>query len=83
MPKADRRTVLVALLGLMAAANALSVLTSDFVELLVSRFRVQRHDLRERFGPWITVYERHRLWSADGVLWPTSNTANGVVESMW
>ncbi|MFJ5798661.1 transposase [Streptomyces decoyicus] len=20
----------------------------------------------ERFGPWKTVYERHRLWSADG-----------------
>ncbi|GAA3117342.1 hypothetical protein GCM10010521_01320 [Streptomyces rameus] len=23
-------------------------------------------DLPERFGPWKTVYERHRLWSADG-----------------
>ncbi|MFI6207649.1 IS5 family transposase [Streptomyces sp. NPDC051041] len=22
-------------------------------------------DLPERFGPWKTVYERHRLWSAD------------------
>jgi hypothetical protein len=22
--------------------------------------------LPERFGPWKTVYERHRLWSADG-----------------
>src|SRR6266487_3693319 len=23
-------------------------------------------DLPERFGPWKTVYERHRRWSADG-----------------
>lgn len=23
-------------------------------------------DLPERFGPWKTAYERHRLWSADG-----------------
>jgi transposase len=23
-------------------------------------------DLPERFGPWKTVYERHRKWSADG-----------------
>lgn len=23
-------------------------------------------DLPERFGPWKTTYERHRLWSADG-----------------
>jgi transposase len=23
-------------------------------------------DLSERFGPWITVYKRHRRWSADG-----------------
>lgn len=22
--------------------------------------------LPERFGPWKTAYERHRLWSADG-----------------
>jgi transposase len=27
---------------------------------------VQWRDLPERFGPWKTVYERHRLWSADG-----------------
>ncbi|RSS57658.1 IS5 family transposase [Streptomyces sp. WAC01280] len=26
----------------------------------------QWRDLPERFGPWKTVYERHRLWSADG-----------------
>ncbi|MCT9088933.1 MFS transporter [Streptomyces sp. ASQP_92] len=38
--RADRRTVLIALLGLMAAANVLSVLTSDFGELLVSRFLI-------------------------------------------
>ncbi|MEU0031085.1 transposase [Streptomyces sp. NPDC006335] len=23
-------------------------------------------DLPERYGPWQTVYERHRRWSADG-----------------
>jgi hypothetical protein len=23
-------------------------------------------DLPERFGPWITVYKRHRRWSGDG-----------------
>jgi hypothetical protein len=23
-------------------------------------------DLPERYGPWKTLYERHRLWSADG-----------------
>ncbi|WUD72272.1 IS5 family transposase [Streptomyces sp. NBC_00510] len=27
---------------------------------------VQWRDLPERLGPWKTVYERHRLWSADG-----------------
>ncbi|MBJ6625007.1 IS5 family transposase [Streptomyces sp. I4(2020)] len=27
---------------------------------------VQWRDLPERFGPWKTVYERHRLWAADG-----------------
>ncbi|WP_425357045.1 IS5 family transposase [Streptomyces inhibens] len=27
---------------------------------------VQWRDLPERFGPWKTVHERHRLWSADG-----------------
>ncbi|WP_443068875.1 IS5 family transposase [Streptomyces sp. NBC_01361] len=26
----------------------------------------QWRDLPERFGPWKTVYERHRLWSGDG-----------------
>lgn len=30
------------------------------------RTGVQWRDLPERFGPWETVYERHRLWSADG-----------------
>lgn len=28
------------------------------------RTGVQWRDLPERFGPWKTVYERHRLWSA-------------------
>ncbi|CAL9638204.1 hypothetical protein SUDANB120_06266 (plasmid) [Streptomyces sp. enrichment culture] len=27
---------------------------------------MQLRDLPERFGPWKTIYERHRLWSADG-----------------
>jgi transposase len=26
----------------------------------------QSRDLPEKYGPWKTVYERHRLWSADG-----------------
>lgn len=30
------------------------------------RTGVQWRDLPERFGPWKTVYEQHRLWSADG-----------------
>ncbi|MBT2470772.1 IS5 family transposase [Streptomyces sp. ISL-66] len=30
------------------------------------RTGVQWRDLPERFGPWKTVYERHRLWSAGG-----------------
>ncbi|WP_449657581.1 IS5 family transposase [Streptomyces edwardsiae] len=30
------------------------------------RTGVQWRNLPERFGPWKTVYERHRLWSADG-----------------
>lgn len=30
------------------------------------RIGVQWRDLPERFGPWKTVYERHRLWSSDG-----------------
>ncbi|WP_399220739.1 IS5 family transposase [Streptomyces sp. T12] len=30
------------------------------------RTGVQWRGLPERFGPWKTVYERHRLWSADG-----------------
>ncbi len=30
------------------------------------RTGIQWRDLPERFGPWKTVYERHRLWSGDG-----------------
>ena len=30
------------------------------------RTGVPWRDLPERFGPWKTVYERHRTWSADG-----------------
>lgn len=35
---------------------------------ILHRVRTGAHwrDLPERFGPWKTVYERHRLWSADG-----------------
>ncbi|MFD6346635.1 IS5 family transposase [Streptomyces roseolus] len=38
------------------------------IEGILHRVRtgVQWRDLPERFGPWKTVYERHRLWSADG-----------------
>ncbi|WP_405882667.1 MULTISPECIES: IS5 family transposase [unclassified Streptomyces] len=38
------------------------------IDGLLHRVRtgVQWRDLPERFGPWKTVYERHRLWSADG-----------------
>lgn len=31
-----------------------------------ARTGVPWRDLPERFGPWQTVYERHRRWSADG-----------------
>ncbi|MFD9305430.1 IS5 family transposase [Streptomyces sp. NPDC060048] len=31
------------------------------------RTGVPWRDLPERFGPWKTVYERHRLWPADGM----------------
>lgn len=30
------------------------------------RTGVQWRDLPERYGPWLTVYKRHRRWSADG-----------------
>lgn len=30
------------------------------------RTGAQWRDLPERFGPWNTVYERHRLWLGDG-----------------
>ncbi|MFJ5227728.1 IS5 family transposase, partial [Streptomyces sp. NPDC088400] len=30
------------------------------------RTGIQWRDLPERFGPWETVYKRHRRWSADG-----------------
>ncbi|WP_443076370.1 IS5 family transposase [Streptomyces sp. NBC_01716] len=30
------------------------------------RTGVQWRDLPDRYGPWKTVYERHRLWSGDG-----------------
>jgi transposase len=38
------------------------------IDGILHRIRAGAHwrDLPERFGPWKTVYERHRLWSADG-----------------
>ncbi|MEU1290532.1 IS5 family transposase [Kitasatospora sp. NPDC005856] len=38
------------------------------IDGILHRVRTGVHwrDLTERFGPWKTVYERHRLWSADG-----------------
>lgn len=38
------------------------------IDGILNRVRTGVHwrDLPERFGPWKTVYERHRLWSADG-----------------
>ncbi|MGW1093216.1 IS5 family transposase [Streptomyces sp. NPDC002596] len=38
------------------------------IDGILHRVRTSIHwrDLPERFGPWKTVYERHRLWSADG-----------------
>ncbi|WP_455771004.1 IS5 family transposase [Streptomyces erythrochromogenes] len=38
------------------------------IDGILHRVRIGVHwrDLPERFGPWKTVYERHRLWSADG-----------------
>lgn len=38
------------------------------IDGIMHRVRTGVHwrDLPERFGPWKTVYERHRLWSADG-----------------
>jgi len=34
--------------------------------LFRARTGVPWRDLPERFGPWETVYKRHRRWSADG-----------------
>ncbi|WP_446447141.1 IS5 family transposase [Streptomyces gardneri] len=38
------------------------------IDGILHRVRTGVHwrDLPERFGPWKTVYERHRMWSADG-----------------
>lgn len=38
------------------------------IDGILHRIRTGAHwrGLPERFGPWKTVYERHRLWSADG-----------------
>lgn len=38
--------------------------------LFRARTGVPWSDLPERYGPWQTVYERHRRWSADGT-WRT------------
>lgn len=34
--------------------------------LFRTRTGIPWRDLPERYGPWQTVYERHRRWSADG-----------------
>ncbi|WP_442806834.1 MULTISPECIES: IS5 family transposase [unclassified Streptomyces] len=51
------------------------------------RTGVQWRDLPERFGPWKTVYERHRLWSADGtwerLLQQVQAEADAVGEIDW
>ncbi|MFD9724757.1 IS5 family transposase [Streptomyces sp. NPDC059072] len=51
------------------------------------RTGVQRRDLPERFGPWKTVYERHRLWSGDGtwerLLQQVQATADAAGEIDW
>ncbi|MFJ9811919.1 transposase [Streptomyces sp. NPDC101158] len=39
------------------------------------RTGAQWRALPERFGPWKTVYERHRLWSADGTWEKTDSQA--------
>lgn len=38
------------------------------IDGILHRIRTGVHwrDLPERYGPWKTVYERHRAWSADG-----------------
>ncbi|MGW3828900.1 IS5 family transposase [Streptomyces sp. NPDC005071] len=51
------------------------------------RTGVQWRDLPERFGPWKTVYERHRLWSGDGtwerLLQRVQAAADAVGEIDW
>lgn len=51
------------------------------------RTGVQWRDLPERFGPWKTVYERHRPWSADGtwerLLQQVQAAADAVGEVGW
>ncbi len=51
------------------------------------RTGVHWRDLPERFGPWKTVYERHRLWSADGtwehLLQQVQAAADAVGEIDW
>jgi transposase len=51
------------------------------------RTGVQWRDLPERFGPWKTVYERHRLWSADGtwerLLEEVQAAVDGAGETDW
>jgi transposase len=51
------------------------------------RTGAQWRDLPERFGPWKTVYERHRLWSVDGtwkrLLQQVQAEADAVGEIDW
>ena len=63
------------------------------IDGILHRIRTGAHwrDLPERFGPWKTVYERHRLWSADGT-WeyllqqsrpPPTRTVRSTGTSRW
>ena len=51
------------------------------------RTGVQWRELPERFGQWKTVYERHRLWSADGtwerLLQQVQAAADAAGETDW
>lgn len=59
------------------------------IDGILHRVRTGVHwrDLPERFGPWKTVYERHRLWSADGtwerLLQQLQAAADAVGEIDW
>jgi len=55
--------------------------------LFRTRTSVPWRDLPERFGPWKTMYERHRRWSGDGtwdyLLRQVQATADAAGEIDW